>query len=105
MSGFCSHHVDVDGSEPTIEHVVAVGSGKGGVGKTSLVLKLALSLGDRGCAVGILDADLTAPDIPLMLGVTRRNPATAIDIWRAPGHQKTIAPLDLQGFASCRFSS
>jgi len=86
---------------PTIEqhigHVVAVGSGKGGVGKSSLVVKLAQSLRDNGFAVGILDADLTAPDIPLMLGVTRHEPARSINVWRAPGRQKAIAPVDLQG--------
>lgn len=85
------------GSKPTIEHVVAVGSGKGGVGKSSLVLKLALALRDRGCTVGVLDADLTAPDIPLMLGVTRKVPVTSIDVWRAPSHQRRIAPLELGG--------
>ena len=83
--------------EQHVGHVVVVGSGKGGVGKSSLVVKLAQSLRDQGSVVGILDADLTAPDIPLMLGVTRHEPATAIEVWRAPGRQKAIAPLDLHG--------
>jgi len=83
--------------EQQISHVVVVGSGKGGVGKSSLVVKLAQSLCDDGYVVGILDADLTAPDIPLMLGVTRQKPARSIDVWRAPGRRKAIAPLDLQG--------
>lgn len=84
-------------TEQDIGHVVVVGSGKGGVGKSSLVVKLAQTLRDNGSVVGILDADLTGPDIPLMLGVTRHEPASSINVWRAPGRQKTIAPLDLQG--------
>lgn len=84
-------------TEQPVGHVVVVGSGKGGVGKSSLVVKLAQSLRDRGSTVGILDADITAPDIPLLLGVTRHEPAASIDIWRAPGRRKAMAPLDLQG--------
>lgn len=97
MIGFDGHDGGVAKSKPEIEHVVLVGSGKGGVGKSSVVLELALSLLDKGCSVGVLDADLTAPDIPLMFGLTRQTPAEAIDLWRAPGHQKTIAPLNLRG--------
>jgi ATP-binding protein involved in chromosome partitioning len=89
--------VAVSTIEQNIGHVVVVGSGKGGVGKSSLVVKLAQSLRDNGSAVGILDADLTGPDIPLMLGVTRHEPASSINVWRAPGRQKAIAPIELQG--------
>lgn len=45
--------------------VVAVGSGKGGVGKSTISLNLALALAERGKAVGLLDADFYGPDIPL----------------------------------------
>ncbi len=52
-----------------IRHVVAVGSGKGGVGKSSVTALLAAELRRRGRTVGILDADITGPSIPKMLGV------------------------------------
>jgi len=53
-----------------LAHVVAVGSGKGGVGKSSVTALLASELRRRGRTVGILDADITGPSIPKVLGVT-----------------------------------
>lgn len=53
-----------------IRHVVAVGSGKGGVGKSAVTSLLALELARRGRSVGILDADITGPSIPKVLGLT-----------------------------------
>jgi Mrp family chromosome partitioning ATPase len=52
-----------------IRHVVAVGSGKGGVGKSSTTALLAAELGRRGLKVGILDADITGPSIPKLFGL------------------------------------
>ncbi len=52
-----------------IAHVVAVGSGKGGVGKSSVAALIASELVRRGRSVGILDADITGPSIPKLLGV------------------------------------
>jgi Mrp family chromosome partitioning ATPase len=52
-----------------IGHVVAVGSGKGGVGKSSVTALLASELRRKGRSVGILDADITGPSIPMMLGI------------------------------------
>jgi len=49
--------------------IVAVASGKGGVGKSTVSLGLARALAARGFAVGLLDADVYGPDIPLMLGL------------------------------------
>jgi ATP-binding protein involved in chromosome partitioning len=51
--------------------IIGVGSGKGGVGKSTVSLNLALALAEGGAAVGLLDADLYGPNIPLMLGLTR----------------------------------
>jgi ATP-binding protein involved in chromosome partitioning len=51
--------------------VLAVGSGKGGVGKSTVSLNLALALAERGRQVGLLDADLYGPNIPLMVGITK----------------------------------
>jgi len=53
-----------------IRHVVAVGSGKGGVGKSSVTALLAAELARRGQRVGILDADITGPSIPKLMGLT-----------------------------------
>ncbi|RCX31185.1 Mrp/NBP35 family ATP-binding protein [Thioalbus denitrificans] len=53
-----------------VEHVVAVASGKGGVGKTTVAINLALGLAARGFSVGLLDADVYGPSIPLMLGIS-----------------------------------
>jgi ATP-binding protein involved in chromosome partitioning len=52
-------------------HVIAVGSGKGGVGKSTISLNLALAFRAMGQQVGVLDADLHGPNIPLMVGITR----------------------------------
>ena len=54
-----------------MKHVIAVGSGKGGVGKSTVSLNLALALVERGLQVGLLDADLYGPNIPLMVGLTK----------------------------------
>jgi Mrp family chromosome partitioning ATPase len=53
-----------------IKHVVAVGSGKGGVGKSSVTSMLGSELHRRGLTVGILDADVTGPSIPKLFGLT-----------------------------------
>ena len=54
---------------PGVRHVIAVGSGKGGVGKSTVAVNLAVALAEAGARVGLLDADITGPNIPLMLGV------------------------------------
>jgi ATP-binding protein involved in chromosome partitioning len=54
---------------PGVEAIIAVGSGKGGVGKTTLAVNLAVALARMGHKVGLLDADVYGPNVPLMLGV------------------------------------
>ena len=52
-----------------IKHVVAIGSGKGGVGKTTVAVNMAVALARDGAKVGLMDADIYGPNVPLMLGV------------------------------------
>jgi ATP-binding protein involved in chromosome partitioning len=57
---------------PGVAHVVAVGSGKGGVGKTTVAVNLAVALAALGNKVGLVDADIYGPNVPTMLGQTRQ---------------------------------
>lgn len=54
---------------PGVKNIIAVGAGKGGVGKTTMAVNLALALTQRGSRVGLLDADIYGPNVPIMLGV------------------------------------
>ena len=53
---------------PGIEKIIAVGSGKGGVGKTTVAVNLAIALARMGNRVGLIDADIYGPNVPLMMG-------------------------------------
>jgi ATP-binding protein involved in chromosome partitioning len=65
---------------PNIRKVVAVASGKGGVGKSTIAVNLAVGLAQQGYRVGLLDADVHGPNVPLMLGVRRKQAAQG---WQA----------------------
>ena len=54
---------------PGVKNVLAVASGKGGVGKSTVAVNLAVALARDGASVGLLDADITGPNVPLMLGL------------------------------------
>src|SRR5262245_17309260 len=57
---------------PEVKHTVAVSSGKGGVGKSTVAVNLALALKQKGHAVGLVDVDVYGPDVPLMMGTKGR---------------------------------
>ena len=73
---------------PGVAHVIAVASGKGGVGKSTVAVNLALALSQLGHRVGLLDADVYGPSVPLMLGLTERPQST---------DDKRIIPLERCG--------
>jgi ATP-binding protein involved in chromosome partitioning len=73
---------------PNVKNIIAVASGKGGVGKSTTAVNLALALAAEGAAVGLLDADIYGPSQPMMLGVSGR--PQSLD-------GKTMEPLENHG--------
>jgi len=76
---------------PGVKNVVAVASGKGGVGKSTTAVNLGLALVERGARVGLLDADVYGPSIPMMVGVQKRPQMTP---------EKKIIPVMAHGMAT-----
>ena len=57
---------------PTVKHTIAISSGKGGVGKSTVAVNLAVALAQQGARVGLMDADMYGPNIPMMMGVHKQ---------------------------------
>lgn len=76
-----------------VKNIIAVASGKGGVGKSTTSVNLAYALQSEGAKVGILDADIYGPSIPIMLGNATDKPTSE--------DQKRVDPLAVQGVVAC----
>ena len=77
----------------SVKHIIAVASGKGGVGKSTTSVNLALALAKQGAKVGMVDADVYGPSLPMMLGVSD---GTRPEVFE----QKFFIPVEAQGIKS-----
>src|ERR1035437_10121281 len=80
---------------PGVKHIIAVGSGKGGVGKSTIAVNLALALQKTGLKVGILDGDVYGPSVPRILGAMSAKPEVSAD--------KKIQPVLRYGMKTMSF--
>ncbi len=78
---------------PNVKNIIAVVSGKGGVGKSTVSANLALALAQGGAKVGLMDADIYGPSVPIMFGVRGQRPMM-VDVGQ---EQPMIAPLEQYG--------
>ena len=79
---------------PKVKHVVAIASGKGGVGKSTVASNIACGLKHKGCTVGLLDLDIYGPSLPIILGVNQQPKMTA---------DNKLVPLDRYGMKIMSF--
>ncbi|MFM7435102.1 MAG: P-loop NTPase [Vulcanococcus sp.] len=79
---------------PGVKQVIAVSSGKGGVGKSTVAVNLACALAASGLRVGLLDADIYGPNAPTMLGVADQTPQVS-----GGGNEQVLTPIESCGIA------
>lgn len=87
-----SIRVDLNSVLPGVKNIIAVVSGKGGVGKSTVAANLALALSQQGAKVGLMDADIYGPSVPIMFGVRGQRPLME----NVEGKDK-IVPLEQHG--------
>ena len=78
---------------PNVKNIIAVVSGKGGVGKSTVAANLALALSQGGAKLGLMDADIYGPNVPIMFGVRGERPMMVV----VGGEKPMIAPLERYG--------
>jgi ATP-binding protein involved in chromosome partitioning len=78
-----------------IRHIIAVSSGKGGVGKSTIAVNLACSLAKLGLKTGLLDADIYGPNTPSMMGVSEQNPK----VTDGSGNDQRLIPINKYGIS------
>ena len=78
-----------------IRHIIAVSSGKGGVGKSTIAVNLACSLAKLGLKTGLLDADIYGPNTPSMMGVAEQNPK----VTEGSGSDQRLIPIQKYGIS------
>jgi len=78
-----------------IKHILAISSGKGGVGKSTIAVNIACSLSKLGLKTGLLDADIYGPNTPSMLGVTQENPR----VTDGSGNEQRLIPIKKYGIS------
>ncbi len=79
-----------------IRHIIAVSSGKGGVGKSTIAVNLACSLAKLGLKTGLLDADIYGPNTPSMMGVAEQNPKVTEG---SSGNDQRLIPINKYGIS------
>ncbi|MCF8255361.1 MAG: Mrp/NBP35 family ATP-binding protein [Bacteroidia bacterium] len=77
---------------PSVKNIIAVASGKGGVGKSSVASNLAVALAQKGAKVGLLDADIHGPSVPMMFGVMNEQP-----LMRNVDGKELMVPIEKHG--------
>jgi ATP-binding protein involved in chromosome partitioning len=87
-----SNRKDNQATLPNVKNIIAVGSGKGGVGKSTVSVNLALALAKDGAKVGLMDADIYGPSIPIMLGIKSERP-----LMQEVNGKGMIVPIDIMG--------
>jgi ATP-binding protein involved in chromosome partitioning len=75
-----------------VKHLIVVGSGKGGVGKSTVSVNLAVALARQGAAVGLLDGDTYGPSVPLMLGIRKRGESYGWKNTLPLAHRQKLSP-------------
>lgn len=80
---------------PGVKHIIAVSSGKGGVGKTTVSVNLSIALAKTGATVGLLDADIYGPNVPMMLGAKRQPDTDGEKIIPLEAHNIKLMSLGL----------